>query len=288
MPSTPDRSRHMALRSPLARERSSLTLGSTLLRDRQSTEPTEGSRDDSNPFAPPPEGSPDRPWEPRRGAGDDGSGTGEGQSGRGGNGEGTGEGRQGGRGSASGWGQWSSRQPGRSSGGGFGGRPGGQGGPESGGPGTGMRWDPTDPAQRRARYALLAGMWAFFFVLFDLSEIALLLGALALYWGGSSLRAKSRRDASAASAAGMAGGSGAAAGPGTGTQTGGGRPQVTAAVGGMVMAVVALLMVATTFTMQLVYSDFYTCRDDALTKSGQLACNELLPDPLRKVIGVQE
>ncbi|WWR55217.1 hypothetical protein V1460_32520 [Streptomyces sp. SCSIO 30461] len=252
-------------------------LGSTLLRDRQSAEPTEESRDDSNPFAPPPEGSPDRPWQPRQGAGGEGDGTDEG------------DGSQGGRGSSSGWsgGQWSSRQPGRSSGGGFGGRPGGQGGPEGGGPGSGMRWDPTDPAQRRARYALLAGMWAFFFVLFDLAEIALLLGVLALYWGGSSLRAKSRREASAANAASVAGGSGAAAG-GAGAQAGGGRPQVTAAVSGMVMAVVALLMVATTFTMQLVYKDFYTCRDDALTKSGQLACNELLPDSLRKVIGVQE
>ena len=59
--------------------------------------------------------------------------------------------------------------------------PGGQGGPE-GGPG-GLRWDPTDPAQRRARYALLSGMWAFFFALFNLPEIALLLGALAVYWG---------------------------------------------------------------------------------------------------------
>jgi hypothetical protein len=52
-----------------------------------------------------------------------------------------------------------------------------------------MRWDPTDPAQRRARYALLSGMWAFFFVLFGWSYVALLLGALALYWGISALRA---------------------------------------------------------------------------------------------------
>ncbi|MPY55413.1 hypothetical protein, partial [Streptomyces acidicola] len=131
---------------------------------------------DDNPFAPPPEGTPDRPWRPRRPA----RGQGEDNEGN------------------SPWGsQWSDRQPGRSSGGGFGERPrpsggGGQGGPE-GGPGGGLRWDPTDPAQRRARYALLAGMWAFFFSLFSWPYMALLLGALALYWGISALRAKPRR-----------------------------------------------------------------------------------------------
>ncbi|MEU2154837.1 hypothetical protein ABZ532_07410 [Streptomyces sp. NPDC019396] len=258
--------------------------GSPLLRERQSTEPAEGSADD-NPFAPPPEGSPDQPWQPRRGAGDHGTGGGEGD------GEGDDDGRQSGRRPSSGWGQWSSRQPGRSSGG-FGGRPGGQSGQggSEGGPGSSLRWDPTDPAQRRARYALLAGMWAFFFALFDLGEIALLLGALALYWGGSSLRAKARRQAAepAVGAAGTAGAMGTAGTAGAGAQAGGGRPQVTAAVSGMVMAAVALVIVAMTFTMQLVYRDFYTCRDDALTKSGQLACNDLLPDPLRKLVGVQE
>ncbi|WP_351235513.1 hypothetical protein [Streptomyces sp. NPDC002133] len=285
----PDRRRRTALRIPLARER-----GSLLLRDRQSTdsagstEPTEPT----NPFAPPPEGAPDRPWQPRRGSASEpgsGSGTGSG-SGSGDDGDRQDGGRQEeDRRPSSGWGsQWSSRQPGRSSGG-FGGRQGGQGGPsgpggggqggpEGSGPGAGLRWDPTDPAQRRARYALLAGMWAFFFALFDLSEIALLLGALALYWGISSLRAKNRRPAEGSAVA-------SATPP---AQTGGGKPQVTAAVSGMVMAAIALAIVAMTFTMQLVYRDFYTCRDDALTKTGQLACNELLPEPLRNVIGVPE
>lgn len=50
----------------------------------------------------------------------------------------------------------------------------------------------------------------------------------------------------------------------------------------------SLLIVAGGFTMQLVYRDFYTCADDALTRSGQLACNDLLPEPLREVFGVQE
>ncbi|UUN28715.1 hypothetical protein [Streptomyces sp. FIT100] len=301
----PDRRRRTALRLPLASER-----GSLLLRDRQSTEPTppsdprESRELRENPFAPPPEGAPDRPWQPRHGAGGDGPGRdGSGRDGSGRDGsvrDSDTEGRQG-EGERPAWGsQWSSRQPGRSSGG-FGGRSGGQGGgggqgsggqggggqggPESGGgPGTGLRWDPTDPVQRRARYALLAGMWAFFFAVFDLTEIALLLGALALYWGGSALRAKARPSA---------GGTGTGAGTGAPAATPpaqpvGGKPQVTAAVSGLVMATLALAIVAMTFTLQIVYRDFYTCREDALTKTGQLACNELLPDPLRKLIGVQE
>ncbi len=138
---------------------------------------------DDNPFAPPPPGRPDQPWQPRHPSGSDGNGKGDGE------GEGSGSGRPS-------WGsQWSSRQPGRG-GGGFGGRsgangPGGKGGPD-GAPG-GMRWDPTDPVQRRARYALLGGIWAIFFALFDFPEIALLLGSLSVYWSISSLRAAPKK-----------------------------------------------------------------------------------------------
>ncbi|HET9380576.1 MAG TPA: hypothetical protein VFP69_07065, partial [Streptomyces sp.] len=120
-----------------------------------------GPRED-NPFAPPPEGTPDRPWQPRRPSNDGGD-------------DESGDGSRGGRHP---WGrQWSDRQPGRS-GGGFGERPGasgpGQDGP-GGGPAPGPRWDPTDPVQRRARYSLLCGMWAFFFALFNWPYVALLL-----------------------------------------------------------------------------------------------------------------
>ncbi|MFI1730578.1 hypothetical protein ACH40E_15375 [Streptomyces acidicola] len=206
---------------------------------------------DDNPFAPPPEGTPDRPWRPRRPA----RGKGEDDEGN------------------SPWGsQWSDRQPGRSSGGGFGERPrpsggGGQGGPE-GGPSGGLRWDPTDPAQRRARYALLAGMWAFFFSLFSWPYMALLLGALALYWGISALRTKPRRPDPGAPAADSTA-----------------RPQTTAAISGLVTASLALVMVAATFTAQLVYRDYYTCTNDALTTASQKSCDKLLPQELRGVLG---
>lgn len=230
-----------------------------------------GSSED-NPFAPPPEGTPDRPWQPRRPA--DGPEADE-------------HGGPSGQPGQSPWGsQWSDRQPGRSGEGGFGDRPGrptgqggqgGQGGPEGsggpggqGGPGAGLRWDPADPSQRRARYALLCGMWAFFFALFSWPYVALLLGALAVYWGASSLRAKPRTpdpDNPAPEA------------------TANGRPQRTAAISGLVTASLAIVMVAATFTAQLVYSDYYTCTNDALTQTAKQSCNDLLPKDLQSLLG---
>lgn len=216
---------------------------------------------DDNPFAPPPEGTPDRPWQPRRPRRGQGSGDGQGEGGR------------------SPWGsQWSDRQPGREHGGGFGDRPGssdgpgGQGGPEgAGGPGSGLRWDPANPAHRRARYALLSGMWAFFFALFSWPYVALLLGALALYWGISALRAKSRTPD-----------------PDTPAPASGGRPQSTAAISGLVTASLALAMVAATFTAQLVYRDYYTCVNDALTNTSKQSCDKLLPEDLRGLLGTRD
>ncbi|GAA1934208.1 hypothetical protein GCM10009837_70100 [Streptomyces durmitorensis] len=260
--------------------------GSTLLRDGRPSSPPQDSQDsggsdssgsgssgsdssgsgssgkkDDNPFAPPPEGTPDQPWRPRPGNGGDGPDGGQGQSP---------------------WGsQWSDRQPGRSQGGGFGERPGQQGpdGPSGSGsgPGSGMRWDPTDPAQRRARYALLSGMWAFFFALFGWRYVALLLGALALYWGISSLRAKPKQPDPTAPAVQRP-----AADPAST------KPQTTAAISGLVTASLALAMVAATFAAQLVYRDYYTCVSDALTSQSKQECNDLLPKQLRPLLGERD
>nr|WP_190139477.1 hypothetical protein [Streptomyces longispororuber] len=223
----------------------------------------QGSSQDDNPFAPPPEGAPEQPWRPRRPANGPGS---DEQGGEGGQGQGGGQGE-------SPWGsQWSDRQPGRSPGG-FGERPRGQNQDGSGGPGGqgNLRWDPTDPAQRRARYALLSGMWAFFFALFGWQYVALLLGALGAYWGVSALRAKPRRPDPSAPDAAQA-------------PAGGSRPQTTAAISGLVTASLALVMVLATFGAQLVYRDYYTCRDDALTNQSREACEDLLPKQLRPLL----
>ncbi|WP_328330335.1 MULTISPECIES: hypothetical protein [unclassified Streptomyces] len=312
-----DRRHRATLRTPLHGQ------GSLLLRERRpsSTEP------DDNPFAPPPADRPDQPWRPRQPqhpAGGDGQGGGNGD----GSGQGSGDGNDGDgssppssdRGS-----QWSPVQPGRHEGG-FGGGPqrpaGGPNGPGNGrnggqgGPGPSLRWDPKDPAQRRARYALLAGMWAFFFALFNLPEIGLLLGALALYWGISALRAKPQSQSQSQSG----GSKGAAAapqhqaaptdgpppGPGVppaptappapgpyarpyaGATASSSKQQITAAVSGLVTAGLALLIVILTFSAQLTYRDYYTCVNDALTKQGQLACNKKLPPSLVPVLGTQK
>ncbi|GAA2979707.1 hypothetical protein JCM13580A_25070 [Streptomyces drozdowiczii] len=289
----PDR-RRTAFRQPLPeratllmRERSSSSSSSS---STGSSDASGGRRDDDNPFAPPPEGRPDQPWQPRHPSG--------GGNGDGGNGEDAPEGQP--SDDRPVWGsQWSSRQPGRQNGP-FGGRPAGPGGPNGkgspdGAP-TGPRWDPTDPIQRRARYALLTGMWAFFFAIFDFSEIALLLGALATYWAVSALRAKPKPPAAGAPGPSAAPAPAPAPAPGDGSGTPpsnvqaaqrGGRQQTTAAVSGLVTGVVALAIVATTFTVQMVYRDYYTCVNDALTKSGQLTCNELLPKPLEPFFGVK-
>ncbi|MFD5326393.1 hypothetical protein [Streptomyces sp. NPDC127092] len=234
--------------------------------DRQST-------NDSNPFAPPPEGQPDQPWQPRLPEGsqgsDDGSGSGPG---------------------------WSSSQPGRSSDG-FGGRPersggqgggaGGPGGGPDGGQGPGLRWDPTDPAQRRARYAVLSGMWAFFFAFF-VQEVALLLGALGAYWAISALRMRTKVPEGPEGAAAPDG----AAGPPSPAQVvaaaTANRAKQTAAISGLVASTLALMIVASGFLVHLVYRDFYECRADALTKEAQLSCNDLLPKPLQDTLGVRE
>ncbi|MFF3862045.1 hypothetical protein [Streptomyces sp. NPDC002209] len=194
------------------------------------------SSTDDNPFAAPPEGRPDQPWQPRSGG--DGSG----------------------------------------------GRPGEDPGTGPGGP---VRWDPTDPVQRRARYALLAGMWGFFFGIFGIPSVGLLLGALAMYWGISGLRGKpaavSPSDARGDAVAGPAAQGGLAAlGPAA-------RPQKTAAIGGLVTASLAILLALSSYGLQLAYKDFYVCREDALTKSAELQCNTLLPDNvLGKILKVQQ
>ncbi|GAA2576321.1 hypothetical protein ACWCO0_27785 [Streptomyces tubercidicus] len=291
-----DRRRRAALPLPLPATSPGVVL---LPRERKSSssssepagpESTDSERD--NPFAPPPADAPDQAWRPRHPAphrsGKDGDGDEEQPQDE----------------PTPSWGsQWSPRQPGRQNGG-FGNRPGGrngqQGGPGgSGGPGGpgGLRWDPTDPAQRRARYALLAGMWSFFFVLFSLPELALLLSALAIYWGISSLRAKPApaKNSAAATTAAMEGRPAPAAEqpgqgerPGAPSAPGSTRPQVTSAIAGLVTASLALMMVAATFTVQIVYRDYFTCVNDALTQSAGKSCEQLLPKELRPLLSTGE
>jgi hypothetical protein len=241
-----------------------------------STERSPEQRD--NPFAPPPEDAPEQPWQPRLPNGDSGGTGGAGEPGDS-------------RPTPPpppppAWnGQWSGRQPGPQDGGLGGPRPEGPGGP--GGPGP-ARFDPTDPAQRRARYALISGMWGLFFALLGWTSFSLLLGALALYWGVSALRMKpeQRADARAAAAAALSRAPVHDTDPRPAPPSGDLplKPQRTAAVSGIVTGGVALVLVAASFTFHLVYQDYYAYTQDALTSSSRAACAKLLPEPLRDVI----
>lgn len=251
--------------------------------DRRRTSGQQGQED--NPFAPPPEDRPDQPWQPRHPEGN-GSTSEGGESDAG---DSDNEEEQSARKK---WGsQWSKRQPGRQSGGfgtGGNGRQNGPSGP--GGPG-GMRWDPRDPMQRRARFALLAGMWGFFFSLFNIPPVALLLGALAVYWAISSLRGTNggngKRGGQQHATATAADVDGTAPEPAPAAQGPQGRPkpQTTAAVSGLVTGCLALLVVLATFSFQLIYKQYYDCVDDSLTTTSRQACEQHLPERLRPIIG---
>jgi hypothetical protein len=239
--------------------------------------PSQDNRPQDNPFAPPAEDAPEQPWQPRRP--EDSSGP---------------EDERPAPPPPPAWGgQWSDQQPSRQSGGlGGGPRPGPDSGPGSGGNGaggpSGPRFDPTDPAQRRGRYALLSGMWGLFFALLGWTPLSLLLGALALYWGISALRMKpeQRADARAAAAAALSRAPVHDEDPRPQVPSGEltEKPQRTAAISGIVAGSLAMLLVAATYTIHFVYQDYYSCTRDALTSSSRAACADLLPTPLRSVI----
>lgn len=242
-----------------------------------------------NPFAPPPEGAPDRPWQPREphGSGSDDPDSDSGSE------DSSGDGEQPGRrtpppdGAPRAWGhQWSGQQPQSGRPDGFGRRP--ENGP-TGPAGNGPRFDPTDPAQRRSRYALVCGGWGLIFALLGWTAIGLLLGSLALYWGISALRmppetrAAARAEAASALADATQTPRPAPPAPGPDSQ----RSFATAAWSGIITSALALALVATTYGFQFAYNDYFTCKHDALTIPSSQACQKLLPSPLRDFPGLR-
>ncbi|MBC3843902.1 hypothetical protein GXW82_37950 [Streptacidiphilus sp. 4-A2] len=143
----------------------------------------------------------------------------------------------------------------------------GQQPPRPYGPPPGPRFDPSDPAQRKARYALLSGMWGIFFMILGVPDLTLLLCSLALYWAISSLRTKPRKPPVDAPAVAPA--TAARPGPYTGAPV---RPQVPAATGGLVAAVVGLALFAGAFGVQMYYKNYYDCQTDALTQAVYNTC----------------
>jgi hypothetical protein len=114
------------------------------------------------------------------------------------------------------------------------------------------KFDPNDPVQRRSRYALSAGMGGLFLSLYgELWPFALLLGALSVYWALSALRAEPSRTDS--------------------------RPQIPAALGGLVTGGVAVLFVFAQLSLTVVYHDYVTCVSDAATLESKQSCDNLAP-----------
>jgi hypothetical protein len=237
-----------------------------------------GERD---PFAPPPADAPDRPWQPRAPQPPVGFPEGA-EPHQGGSETGGSRPEDGPQPPPHSWG--SGRQGWQS---------GGPSGPWPPAGGPQRRFDPSDPVQRRARYALLSGMWGLFFVIFRTPYLALLLGALALYWGISALRGTPKEPAAPGQQP-----PGDQAPPPVGQRpvplpppgwamqrpT---RPQVPAALGGLVAGGIALAIVASSWALQLTYKSYYDCVSDALTQKAQQGCSTLLPDWMQKLNGIE-
>lgn len=139
------------------------------------------------------------------------------------------------------------------------------------------RFDPTDPVQRRGRFALLSGMWGIFFLILGIPYLTLLLAALAVYWGISALRGKAKQPTA------TTGGplqlpapvpvlNNPQIPPSWVPQTGPYKPQAPAATGGLIAGVVGLALVGSLFGLQLYYKSFFDCRSDAPTKASYNAC----------------
>jgi hypothetical protein len=134
-------------------------------------------------------------------------------------------------------------------------------------------------------------MWGFLFLILGVPYLTLLLGALALYWGISSLRGKAKTPTSALTGGsgvpGAAGAPGGAAGAPSVPGAQGGvpvpqghgyyslapaKPQAPAAIGGLIAGAVALALVAVVFGVQLYYKSYYDCQANAPTQAAQNAC----------------
>lgn len=198
-----------------------------------------------NPFAPPPADAPDQPWRPRSPQQPPADGSPDGSS----------DGPSGGSPEGDDRPQVPPPHPWSS------GYQGGWLGPSQP---AAPKFDPNDPVHRRSRYALSAGMGGLFCVVLGIPYVALLLGALAAYWGVSALRSP-RPKASAEHSA---------ARPGPQPV----RPQTPAAIGGLVTGGVTVLFVLATLGVTLYYQDYVTCVSSALTTQARDSCDNLAPE----------
>ncbi|WP_371481095.1 hypothetical protein [Kitasatospora sp. NBC_00315] len=133
------------------------------------------------------------------------------------------------------------------------------------------RFDPGDPAQRRARNSLVAGMAALVCALGISMYVALFVGGLAVYWAVSALRSTPRP--ATADTPATPGATRAPAAPGGRTD----NPQSPAALGGLFTGGVAVVVVACSIALSLYYQDYNVCVRDALTTTAGQNCDKLAP-----------
>ncbi len=128
------------------------------------------------------------------------------------------------------------------------------------------RIDPNDPAQRKARNAALAGMGALVCAFAALHYVALFVGALAVVWGVSAMRAPRPAPGDAATT-----GTPAPTGPATP------NPLTPAALAGILTGAMTIVFVSSVLGLALYYNDYVTCVRDSLTSSGADGCDRLAP-----------
>jgi len=214
---------------------------------------TGNETDERDPYAPPPEGTPERPpaapWNiPGNGSGGGGNG-----------------GPQGDRGDRP---QRQPREPRE-------------------------RPDPKDVRVRNARMALWAGVWAVFFALFLPSDLGtvlgLVLGVVAVVLGVRTVRGTTPASAGPRIEAGPGG---TARHPGHAPGGAANRPQVRrapgsrpgAAIAGLVTGVIAVVWVVGLWSFRFANQDYYDCMDSALTKTGEQRCLDELPDAFHPLV----
>ncbi|MED7947814.1 MULTISPECIES: hypothetical protein [unclassified Streptomyces] len=198
-----------------------------------------------NPFAPPPADAPDQPWRPRAPRPNGGADRPDGQ-----------DGEPDERPLVPPPHPWS---------------PGYQGGGRNPRPSAPQppKLDPNDPAQRRARNAALAGMISLVCAFASLHYVALFVGALAVFWGVSAMRAPKQ-----SSGAGTAGGGSAGQAPSEPSTP---NPLTPAALAGILTGAMTVVFVSSVLGLAVYYNDYVTCVQDSLTSSAVDGCDKLAP-----------
>lgn len=227
--------------------------------------------EERDPYAPPPEGAPDRPPSAPWNLPGAGSNSGAGRSGTGGSGPDNSGG--------SGGGPW--------------------GDPDSHRDHRGRDRDddrpPADPRRRNARFALWLGVWGLFFGIFLWEEAGIVMGFAAAVLGFRALRGTS---APVVGPRIEQGPGGTARTPGRarrfprparvrtapGARTPGTAPRPQGALVGLVTGVLAVVWVLGVWSFRWSQQDYYDCMDAALTKQAQQQCKSELPEFARDLV----